>query len=111
MRRGAAPRGRLLYLHPFAEEMNKSRRMAALACRALAAAGFAVLQIDLRGCGDSSADFGDASWADWQADVRVGMAELDRRAPGVPLGERSHDLGRARADALSRHPGGPTVGL
>ncbi len=82
-----APRSRVLYLHPFAEEMNKSRRMAALACRALAEAGHAVLQIDLRGCGDSSADFGDASWADWQADVRLGLAELERRVPtpGAPL--------------------------
>lgn len=79
------PRSKLLYLHPFAEEMNKSRRMAALACRALAEAGHAVLQIDLRGCGDSSADFGDASWADWQADVRLGLAELDNRVPDAPL--------------------------
>lgn len=80
------PRSRVLYLHPFAEEMNKSRRMAALACRALAEAGHAVLQIDLRGCGDSSADFGDASWADWQTDVRLALAELDRRvpSPGTP---------------------------
>ncbi len=80
-----APRSRLLYLHPFAEEMNKSRRMVALTCRALAEAGHAVLQIDLRGCGDSSADFGDASWVDWQDDVRLGLAELDRRAPDAPL--------------------------
>jgi exosortase A-associated hydrolase 2 len=77
------PRGKVLYLHPFAEEMNKSRRMAALACRALAEAGHAVLQIDLRGCGDSSADFGDASWADWQADVRLGLDELEARVPGA----------------------------
>jgi uncharacterized protein len=74
-------RSKILYLHPFAEEMNKSRRMAALACRALADAGHAVLQIDLRGCGDSSADFGDASWADWQADVRLGLECLDQRVP------------------------------
>lgn len=80
-----APRSKILYLHPFAEEMNKSRRMAALACRALAEAGHAVLQIDLRGCGDSSADFGDASWADWQADVRLALAELDARVPDAPL--------------------------
>ena len=79
------PRSKVLYVHPFAEEMNKSRRMAALACRALAEAGHAVLQIDLRGCGDSSADFGDASWADWQADVRLGLAELDIRVPDAPL--------------------------
>ncbi|RTL46501.1 MAG: hydrolase 2, exosortase A system-associated [Burkholderiales bacterium] len=80
-----APRSRVLYLHPFAEEMNKSRRMAALACRALADAGHAVLQIDLRGCGDSSADFGDATWADWLADVRLALAWLDARMPGTPL--------------------------
>lgn len=79
------PRSRVLYLHPFAEEMNKSRRMAALACRALAEAGHAVLQLDLRGCGDSSADFGDASWADWQADVRLGLQWLDTRLPDAPL--------------------------
>ena len=79
------PRSKLLYLHPFAEEMNKSRRMAALACRALAEAGHAVLQIDLRGCGDSSAAFGDASWADWQADVRLGLAWLDARLPDMPV--------------------------
>ena len=76
----------MLYLHPFAEEMNKSRRMAALACRALAEAGHAVLQIDLRGCGDSSADFGDASWGDWQDDVRLGLAWLDAHTPAdAPL--------------------------
>lgn len=80
-----APRSRVLYLHPFAEEMNKSRRMAALACRALAQAGHAVLQIDLRGCGDSSADFGDAAWADWVADVRLALTWLDERLPDAPL--------------------------
>ena len=80
-----APRSRVLYLHPFAEEMNKSRRMAALACRALAEAGHAVLQIDLRGCGDSSADFGDTSWADWQADVRLALAWLDTNVADAPL--------------------------
>lgn len=79
------PRSQVLYLHPFAEEMNKSRRMAALACRALAEAGHAVLQIDLRGCGDSSADFGDATWTDWQADVRLGLDWLDANTPAAPL--------------------------
>jgi uncharacterized protein len=80
-RPAGTPRQRLVYLHPFAEEMNKARRMAALACRALAAAGHAVLQIDLRGCGDSSADFGDAAWADWHADVRLAFDWMDRHCP------------------------------
>ena len=55
-------KGAVIYVHPFAEEMNKSRRMAALQARAMAAAGYTVLQVDLLGCGDSSGDFGDATW-------------------------------------------------
>lgn len=43
--------------------------MAALQSRALAQAGYAVLQMDLLGCGDSSGDFGDAVWQDWVDDV------------------------------------------
>ena len=62
-------RGAWVYLHPFAEEMNKSRRMAALGARALAAHGHAVLQIDLHGCGDSAGESGDADWTRWQDDV------------------------------------------
>jgi uncharacterized protein len=76
---GAAPRGTVLYVHPFAEEMNKSRRMAAQQSRALAQAGFAVLQIDLLGCGDSSADLADATWQDWLDDVALGQAWLSQR--------------------------------
>lgn len=66
---GSACRGAVLFVHPFADEMNKARRMAALQSRALAAAGYAVLQPDLLGCGDSSGDFGDASWDDWLTDL------------------------------------------
>ena len=69
-------RGLVLYVHPFAEEMNKTRRMAALQSRAFAAAGFAVLQIDLLGCGDSSGDFGDATWSAWVHDVVQGCQWL-----------------------------------
>ena len=75
-------RGAVVYAHPFAEEMNKSRRMAALGARALAAQGLAVLQIDLQGCGDSDGDFADASWASWVDDLCAGMAWLAARHPG-----------------------------
>lgn len=62
-------RGLVVYVHPFGEEMNKSRRMAALQSRALSEAGFTVLQPDLLGCGDSAGDSGDADWATWIEDV------------------------------------------
>jgi exosortase A-associated hydrolase 2 len=74
-----------VYVHPWAEEMNKTRRMAALASRALAADGWAVLQIDLLGCGDSSGDFGDASWDDWVDDVVRAADWLNGRYAGAPL--------------------------
>ncbi len=72
-------KGEIVYIHPFAEEMNKSRRMAALQARAMAAAGYAVLQIDLQGCGDSSGDFGEASWTGWVEDVVSACAWLRQR--------------------------------
>jgi exosortase A-associated hydrolase 2 len=62
--------GAIVHVHPFAEEMNKSRRMAALQSRLFAAAGYAVLRIDLAGCGDSPGDFSQATWATWIDDVR-----------------------------------------
>lgn len=73
------PRAALLYLHPFAEEMNRSRRMAALQSRALAQAGYAVLQLDLHGCGDSDGEFGDATWVHWQNDADVALDWLKAR--------------------------------
>ena len=64
-----ASRGAVVHVPAFAEEMNKSRRMASLQARALAAQGWHVLQLDLLGTGDSEGDFGDATWADWMDDV------------------------------------------
>lgn len=92
-------RGAVLYVHPFAEEMNKSRRMAALQSRALAAAGYAVLQIDLLGCGDSSGDFGDATWDAWKSDVVTAVAWLRQRteAPLTLWGLRAGCLLAANA--------------
>jgi exosortase A-associated hydrolase 2 len=79
-----ACRGAVLYVHPFAEELNRSRRMAALQARQLAALGYGVLQIDLYGCGDSSGDFGDARWQLWKDDLEDGAAWL-RQHLGQPL--------------------------
>ncbi len=74
-----ACRGALVYVHPFAEEMNKSRRMAAQQARALAALGYAVLQIDLHGCGDSDGEFGEARWEHWKDDLAAAVTWLGQR--------------------------------
>ena len=72
-------RGALVYAAPFAEEMNKTRRMAALQARALAAHGYGVLLIDLHGTGDSDGDFGEARWEQWKADLAAASAWLEQR--------------------------------
>ena len=80
------PRRSVVYVHPFAEEMNKARRMAALQARRFAERGIAVLQIDLHGCGDSSGDFGEARWETWKRDVEAAIAYVaERHAAPVTL--------------------------
>jgi exosortase A-associated hydrolase 1/exosortase A-associated hydrolase 2 len=102
----ASIRGHLLYLHPFAEEMHKSRRMAALQARRLAAAGFAVLQLDLSGCGDSWGDFGDARWEGWIADATCAVQWLQECDSAVPCWLWGLRLGAALAvDLSARLPG------
>jgi hypothetical protein len=49
-------RGGLLFIPPFAEELNRSRHMVVKTARALAAAGWGVLLLDLFGTGDSEGD-------------------------------------------------------
>ena len=83
--------------------MNKARRMAALQSRRLAAAGYAVLQIDLFGCGDSSGDFAEARWEVWKQDLQIAIAWLKSRVDG-PLGLWGLRLGAMLAADVARDP-------
>jgi exosortase A-associated hydrolase 2 len=69
----------VLFVPPFGEELNRSRRMLALQARALAARGIASLRIDLHGCGDSSGDFADARWEQWRQDLAAAAHWLHGR--------------------------------
>lgn len=103
---GNGARGAVLYIHPFAEEMNKARRMVALQSRALAAAGYDVLQLDLLGCGDSTGDFADASWQAWQEDISEAIGALRQRsaAPLILWGLRAGCLLAAELAAELTEP-------
>jgi exosortase A-associated hydrolase 2 len=79
---GQAILGQVIYVHPFAEEMNAARRMAALQARAFAQAGFVVLQMDLLGCGDSTGDFADATWDAWLQDLAVAQRRMHQHWHG-----------------------------
>lgn len=98
---GTQVRGVLLYVHPWAEEMNKSRRMAAITSRALAAEGYAVLQIDLLGCGDSSGEFAEARWERWLLDLQDAAQWLQSRHSGAPLWLWGLRVGALLAAALA----------
>jgi exosortase A-associated hydrolase 2 len=104
---GLHPKGAFVHVPAFGEEMNKSRRMVALQSRALARHGFASLQMDLHGTGDSDGDFADARWEHWLADVAAACEWLERRVQcavgiwglrlGALLGAQALHEGRVRA--------------
>lgn len=102
-----SPVGGVLHVHPFAEELNKSRRMAALATRAFAERGWVVLQMDLLGCGDSAGDFSAASWVEWLDDLSRAWALLGTlcAAPAVVWTVRAGSL--LAADWLAGYEGAP----
>ncbi|MCC6193664.1 MAG: hydrolase 2, exosortase A system-associated [Burkholderiales bacterium] len=91
---GVSGRFAALYVAPFGDEMNKSRRMAAMQARAFAAAGGTVALLDLRGTGDSAGDHAQGTWLGWHGDVAVAWQWLATRAgmPGVLWGLRTGAL-------------------
>ncbi len=97
-------RATILVVPPFAEELNKSRRLLALAATALADAGWCVCLPDLGGTGDSEGEFHGARVADWSADLADVAAAC--AAGGAPVrGLLAVRLGAALASAsLPRLP-------
>ena len=63
----------LVYLPPFAEEMNRCRATVARQAFQLSALGCAVLLVDPFGTGDSEGELTDASWETWLGDVAAAI--------------------------------------
>jgi exosortase A-associated hydrolase 2 len=74
-----ARRSGVLFVPPFAEEMNKARRQVMLQARSLAAAGHGVLLVDLYGTGDSEGEFAEGRWDRWRNDLLAGARWLEER--------------------------------
>ena len=103
----APPRDTVLYLPPFAEEMNRSRRTIAMLGRAMAARGLGLFVLDLFGTGDSAGGFEQASWAGWlaDADAAVRFIEAEGHRVAGTMGLRTGALlalATARARQLER---------
>lgn len=75
----AAGGANLVFVPPFAEEMNQARRMAAAQAMRLAEAGVGVLLLDPYGTGDSAGDFADARWDIWLGDIGAALDWFEAR--------------------------------
>ena len=96
-------RGIILFVPPFAEEMNRSRKMVSRQARLFAKRGFHVIVPDLSGTGDSHGEFSDASWDVWRRDLAAIVGALQSR-PNAPLSIWALRLGALLAlDAVRQH--------
>jgi exosortase A-associated hydrolase 2 len=77
--------GSVVVAPPFAEEMNKSRRMITLFAQAAAQRGFETVVPDLSATGDSDGEFADARWEDWSDDLERVLAAVERRTGRTPV--------------------------
>lgn len=92
----------IVVVPPFAEEMNRSRRMVALLGARLAARGVGSLAVDPFGTGDSAGDFAEARWATWIDDILAAVASLEPGRRVALLGIR---LGAVLAAEAARRTG------
>jgi exosortase A-associated hydrolase 2 len=107
--RHGAPRVAVAYCPPFLEEMNKARRMAALQARRFAAAGAAVLLVDLYGCGDSEGELATADWGIWKQNIAAACGWL-RGQTGQPVTLWGLRAGCLLALDAAREPGVAAAG-
>jgi len=98
-------RGNILFIPPFAEELNRSRHMINRQARAFAKTGYAVLILDLFGTGDSEGTFGEATVPHWQQDILAALSWLEKKSgkPVILWAMRSGAL--LAADLVRQYPG------
>ena len=67
--KAASNRKAVVFVPPFAEELNRSKRMFVLCARQLASAGLDAVCFDYAGTGDSYGNWGEFELSDWQANL------------------------------------------
>lgn len=75
----------ILFIPPFAEELNRSRHMINRQARAFAKRGYGVLILDLFGTGDSEGTFGEATVPLWQQDILAALHWLGKSSDTPPI--------------------------
>jgi exosortase A-associated hydrolase 1/exosortase A-associated hydrolase 2 len=74
--------GDILFVPPFAEEMNRCRAMVSMQARAFSRLGIGTLVLDPTGTGDSCGNSSDGTWDQWHDDLKQGIEWLRRSANG-----------------------------
>ena len=69
----------VVFLPPFAEEMNRVRAIITATAHALNNSGLSCCVFDLHGTGDSDGDFSDARWDIWMSNIDDVLAYLRRQ--------------------------------
>ena len=75
----------VIFVPPFAEEMNRSKRMYVLCARLLADAGIHSICFDFAGTGDSSGEWGDFDYSDWKNNLINVYQYAKKSTPNVSL--------------------------
>jgi len=91
----------LLVVSPLASEAVGSRRALVQMVRALAARGHGALLIDPRGTGESAGEPEDVTFDGLCDDLRLGLAELERRFPAASLNLLAFRYASAAALAIA----------
>lgn len=99
------PRGHLIYLPPFGEEMNRCRAAVAEQARWFARQGLSCTVLDFYGTGESGGDLTDATLPIWRQNIEDLRVQLTQRwaAPVYLWGCRLGAL--IAVDYLQWHPG------
>ncbi|MBT8144916.1 MAG: hypothetical protein KJO55_09465, partial [Gammaproteobacteria bacterium] len=82
---GHQPQRCIVIVPPFAEELNKCRRMMALLGRAASDAGMGCCYLDLSGTGDSEGEFANATWQQWRDELESLLNWIELELPGVQI--------------------------
>ncbi len=75
----------ILFIPPFAEELNRSRHMINRQARLFCQAGYGVLILDLFGTGDSQGSFGEATLPIWKQDILAAISWLAETSDTPPI--------------------------
>ncbi len=94
----------ILFIPPFAEELNRSRHMINRQARDFTKAGYGVLVLDLSGTGDSEGLLSEATIPRWQQDILAAVSWLKETSDQPPIFWAMRSGALIAANLIQRQP-------